>query len=149
MVYVSARIAVVTSTAARSKTSCLKWKIWRSWRVTTRSANATRDNPPTAHALKYRHHPHNHPSCTPSTLSRSLVSHPACVVQCVAQALTTLSVCFTVSDIELDASGLGDAIADFWENNPAVQVREPQPSAVLRGAGVCHTHTYSGCVRGR
>ena len=36
------------------------------------------------------------------------------------QALTTLSVCFKISDVGVDASGVGDTIADFWKNNPAV-----------------------------
>ena len=37
------------------------------------------------------------------------------------QALTTVSVCFNVNEPELDLSGLGDAIKDFWLNNPAVK----------------------------
>ena len=37
------------------------------------------------------------------------------------QALTTVSVCFNVNEPELDFSGLGDAIKDFWLNNPAVK----------------------------
>ena len=76
------------------------------------------------------------------------MSHPACVVKCVAQALTSLSVCFTVSDVQLDASGLGDAISDFWENFPAVQARKPAHHSPLqrsKGAGVSpHTHTRDG-----
>lgn len=59
------------------------------------------------------------------TLSRPLVSRPACAVQCVWQALTNLSVCFKVSDVQIDGSGIGDAIKEFWENDPAVQAREP------------------------
>ena len=62
------------------------------------------------------------------------------MVQCVAQALTTLSVCFTVSDVQLDGSGIGDAISDFWENNPAVQAREPQPPQCSEGLAFA-THT--------
>ena len=37
------------------------------------------------------------------------------------QALTTLSVCFKMSEVGIDATGLSDAIADFWINNPAVK----------------------------
>ena len=37
------------------------------------------------------------------------------------QALTTVSVCFNVNEPELDLSGLGDAIKEFWLNNPAVK----------------------------
>ena len=41
------------------------------------------------------------------------------------QALTSLSVCFNMSDFGLDPNGLTDAIADFWLNNPAVKDVQP------------------------
>ena len=48
------------------------------------------------------------------------------------QALTTLSVCFKMSDVGIDASGLVDAIVDFWENNPAVKAVQPVQSGHAR-----------------
>ena len=44
------------------------------------------------------------------------------------QALTSLSVCFNMHDFGLDATGLRDAIADFWLNNPAVKAVQPAKS---------------------
>ena len=44
------------------------------------------------------------------------------------QALTSLSVCFNMYDFGLDATGLRDAIADFWLNNPAVKAVQPVKS---------------------
>ena len=41
------------------------------------------------------------------------------------QALTSFSVCFNMYDFGLDATGLRDAIADFWLNNPAVKAVQP------------------------
>ena len=41
------------------------------------------------------------------------------------QALTSFSVCFNMHDFGLDATGLRDAIADFWLNNPAVKDVQP------------------------
>ena len=48
------------------------------------------------------------------------------------QALTTLSVCFKMSDVGIDATGLGDTIADFWDNNPAVKAVQPVQSGPAR-----------------
>ena len=44
------------------------------------------------------------------------------------QALTSFSVCFNMYDFGLDATGLRDAIADFWLNNPAVKAVQPVKS---------------------
>ena len=48
------------------------------------------------------------------------------------QAETTLSVCFNMYDFELDATGLEDAITDFWENNPAVKDVQPVQKRLAR-----------------
>ena len=53
-------------------------------------------------------------------LSRPLLGHTPEAAP-MWQAETTLSVCFNMYDFELDATGLEDAITDFWENNPAVK----------------------------
>ena len=37
------------------------------------------------------------------------------------QALTKLSVCFNMYDFRLNATGLTDAIADFWINSPVFE----------------------------
>ena len=48
------------------------------------------------------------------------------------QALTTLSVCFKMSEVGIDATGFSDAIADFWINNPAVKAVQPVQSGPAR-----------------
>ena len=50
------------------------------------------------------------------------------------QALTSLSVCFNMYDFGLDATGLSDAITDFWENNPAVKDVQPVQKWLARAA---------------
>eukprot|EP00964_Phaeocystis_antarctica_P016184 scaffold8941_cov44-Phaeocystis_antarctica.AAC.1 len=50
------------------------------------------------------------------------------------QALTSLSVCFNMYDFGLDATGLRDAITDFWENNPAVKDVQPVQKRLARAA---------------
>uniref|UniRef100_A0A7S0F1E8 Uncharacterized protein n=1 Tax=Phaeocystis antarctica TaxID=33657 RepID=A0A7S0F1E8_9EUKA len=47
-------------------------------------------------------------------------------------ALTTVSVCFNVNEPELDLSGLGDAIKDFWLNNPAVKAVKDAVDEVIK-----------------
>ena len=48
------------------------------------------------------------------------------------QANTTLSVCFTMGDFELNSTGLAEAIRAFWDNNPAVQLVKNAVSEVIR-----------------
>ena len=60
------------------------------------------------------------PIVTPRPHSRG---HPVCGP--MWQAETSLSVCFNMYDFGLDATGLEDAITDFWNNNPAVKAIQP------------------------
>ena len=67
------------------------------------------------------------------------------------QALTSLSVCFNMYDFELDATGLTDAIADFWLNNPAVKDVQPVHSVARQGSSAArwcyHPRLSSGAGR--
>eukprot|EP00964_Phaeocystis_antarctica_P020640 scaffold11421_cov67-Phaeocystis_antarctica.AAC.6 len=62
------------------------------------------------------------------------------------QALTTSSVCFKISDVGIDASGIVDAIVDFWENNPAVKAVQQVQSGPPASPGTVAL-TISGCVQ--
>jgi hypothetical protein len=64
----------------------------------------------------------------------------------MCQALTTLSVCFKTSDVKIDATGLSDAINDFWENNPAVKAVQLAQSGHARPPQGLSS-TISGCVQ--
>jgi len=67
------------------------------------------------------------------------------------QALTSLSVCFNMYDFGLDATGLTDAIADFWLNNPAVKDVQPVQSVARQGSSAArwcyHPRLSSGAGR--